>query len=200
MNEPYSSPAAFSCSPRPGGNSDRAVSLFSLGVEQAGGAPPVVHHLRRYSVNPCIACYRCAHDANRRCFLQAGDQSAPLFETLLSAPYVFIAAPIYFYHVPAHFKAWIDRSQSYWLRVCDGDEQMSSLPRRKAYVSLIAGRRAGEKMFEGSLLTIKYFLKTFNFEMQEPVTLRGLDAAGALAGDKAGRQAVKELGELAARG
>lgn len=193
-------PVAISCSPRPGGNSDRAATLFASYAENAGGVAPEVLRLRRYDITPCLACYRCEHDADGRCFLQEQDESAPLFEALMSAPYVYIAAPIFFYHVPAQFKAWIDRSQSFWLRRNGGDERMKSLPKRKAYVTLIAGRKAGDKMFEGSLLSIKYFLKTFNLEMQEPLTLRGLDTAGALAGAQDAREQIEAMAQLAAKG
>lgn len=191
-------PAVISASPRPGGNSDRAATLFAQGVAQAGGARPRVTHLRRFDVHPCQACYRCKHDANGRCFLGEIDQSGALFQMLLDAPYVFLSAPIFFYHLPAQLKSWVDRSQSYWLRKLEGDEALAALPVRPAYVCLVAGRKHGDKLFEGSLLTLKYFLDIFNFKIVDPLTLYGLDGAGELAVHSEFRDALVDLGAHAA--
>lgn len=74
-----------------------------------------------------------------------------------------------------------------------------SLPLRPVWVCLVAGRKQGEKTFEGSLLTLKYFFKIFNFEMQPPLTLRGLEGAGDLAVHPGARGALTQLGGEAAK-
>lgn len=192
-------PAVFSASPRPGGNSDRAAALFARGVGEATGVPVRVQHLRRFQVHPCTACYRCQHDPARQCYLNGSDQSGALFRQLLDAPSLFLSAPIFFYHLPAQLKAWIDRGQSYWLRRADGDPLLASLPVRPAWICLVAGRKQGEKLFEGSLLTLNYFLKIFNFEMQDPLTLCGLEGAGDLVAHPGARSALLQLGAEAGR-
>ncbi|BBD09963.1 flavodoxin family protein [Desulfovibrio ferrophilus] len=197
MNSPM--PAVISASPRPGGNSDRAAALFARGAEEMVGAEVRVQHLRRFEVHPCTACYRCQHDPSRQCYLSERDQSGALFQQLMTAPSLFLSAPIFFYHLPASFKAWIDRGQSYWLRRREGDSVLTSLPVRPAWVCLVAGRKQGEKTFEGSLLTLKYFLKIFNFEMQTPLTLRGLEGAGDLAVHPGACSALTQLGGEAAK-
>ncbi|NJB68924.1 multimeric flavodoxin WrbA [Desulfobaculum xiamenense] len=191
-------PAIISCSPRPGGNSDRAAALFTHGA-MAAGLELRVDYLRRFRVEPCVSCYRCKHDPKRACYLADMDHSGRLFQMMLNAPYVFLASPIYFYHVPAQLKAWIDRSQCYYMRRQDGDPVMAALPRRKAYVCLIAGRSQGDKLFEGSLLTLKYFLDVFNFELQPPLLFRGLDEAGDLEANAEAVAALENLGREAAR-
>ncbi|SKA78190.1 Flavodoxin-like fold [Desulfobaculum bizertense DSM 18034] len=187
--------AIFSCSPSAHGCCDIAADNFAQGVQAAGGALRG-DFLRRYKIEPCQGCYRCKHDRNRACYLTKIDHSDSLFQRLYDAPFAFFSAPIYFYHVPAHFKAWIDRSQCYFLRKEDGDETLNALPRRKAYVSLCAGRKDGEKLFEGTLLTLKYFLRIFNFELQEPYLYRGSDAGDPELADTI-RQEMQALGERA---
>lgn len=172
----FASPAIFSCSPRSGGNSDNAAEFFREGVRQAGGRGQLFY-LRDYAVHPCLGCMRCEQDARGECFLASRDQSAPLFQALLAAPMLFIAAPIYFYHLPSQFKAWIDRGQSYYLRWEQGDPLIRNLPPRPAMINLVAGRRRGDRLFEGALLTLKYFLTTFNFTIQEHHAYRGIDAS-----------------------
>jgi len=190
--------AVFSCSPRPAGNSDLAAQLFGQGVVQAEGqVQPVL--LRQFKVLPCVGCHRCEHDTSRRCFLTKKDQSGPIFTLLQRAPLVFFSSPIYFYHLPATFKAFIDRGQSYYLRLRDNDPTLASLPRRKVYTTLIAGREKGEKTFEGSLLTLKYFLAPFQLDLAEPLLLRGLDLPSALARDDELRSRVVAYGEAAWR-
>ncbi|WP_462326592.1 flavodoxin family protein [Desulfobaculum sp.] len=186
-------PFVMSCSPRPGGNSDKAALLFAQGAGDIA-----VDFLRRYRVEPCVSCYRCKHDPKRACYLTDMDHSGRLFQGMLTAPYLFLSSPIYYYHVPAQLKAWIDRSQCHYLRKLDGDECMRALPRRKAYVSLLAGRKHGDKLFEGSLLTLKYFLDVFNFEMQEPLLFKGIDECGDLEADVSGSTQLIELGRAAA--
>ena len=192
-------PLVISASPRPGGNSDRAAALFAQGVARGGAARPGVTLLRRYDVRPCQACYRCKHDQRGRCFMGELDQSGALFQMLLDAPYLFLSAPIFFYHLPAQLKALVDRSQSYWLRKRSGDAELAALPERPAYICLVAGRMRGEKLFEGSLLTLKYFLGIFNFRLQDPLTLYGLDGAGDLASHHDQREALVALGAHAVR-
>jgi multimeric flavodoxin WrbA len=188
--------AVFSCSPRPAGNSDLAADLFTRGVVQAGGeAQQLV--LRKFKISPCVGCCRCEHDAGRRCYLAKKDQSATLFTALQRAPLVFFSSPIYFYHLPAVFKGFIDRGQSYYLRLRVKDPALVSLPRRKAYVALVAGRLKGENLFKGSLLTLKYFLAPFQLELAEPQLLTDIDAQDDLANNSDAQQRIVSYGEAA---
>ena len=188
------SAALFACSPRAGGNSDTAISLLSEGITSAGGNLSLFK-LRDHSILPCIGCGGC--DRSDRCVLEEKDDCAALFQVLLQAPVLFFASPVFFYHVPALFKAWIDRGQSYFVRAQRRDPFLLSLPPRRAHMVMVAGRPTGEKLFEGSFLTMKYFLKPFNITLGETLVYRGKDAPGDLAGDD---EAVKEIRKLGRRG
>jgi len=189
--------AAFSCSPRARGNSDKAMELFVSAVRKAGGKAHRIY-LRQYDVLPCLGCCRCAHDRGRRCFQAKMDQSAPLFQTLLSAPRFFFAAPIYFYHLPSMFKAFIDRGQRFYLRREDDDAELLALPRRLAHVALMAGRARGDKLFEGSLLTLRYFLRPFNIELAEPLLFPGMDGPKDLLQSPEARDRILALAQAVA--
>jgi multimeric flavodoxin WrbA len=192
------SPVLFDCSPRPHGNSDTATRLFAEGVA-AGGMAADTLHLRNFMISPCIGCGRCAHDAQGRCFQERDDDTETLFARLLEAPFALFASPIYFYHLPAHFKALIDRSQSYYHRREKGDPSLLSLPERPAAVILVAGRPKGERLFEGALLTLKYFLDLFRFRIEEPLLFRGKDGPGEFGADDSACTLVRDAGEKAAR-
>jgi hypothetical protein len=189
-----SSAALFACSPRAGGNSDTAISMLSEGVASAGG-PVSLFRLRDHLILPCIGCGGC--ERSDRCVLEEKDDCALLFQALLQAPVLLFASPVFFYHVPAMFKAWIDRGQSYFVRAQRRDPYLLSLPPRRAHMVMVAGRPTGEKLFEGSFLTMKYFLKPFNISLGETLVFRGKDAPGDLADDAA---AVKEIREFGRRG
>ncbi len=167
--------AVFACSPRAGGNTDYAAQRLAHGIHEAGGKARVIT-LRQYPVAPCLGCGRCEYDPNRHCFQARHDQSSTLFQTLLSAPVVVFASPIYFYHLPSGFKAFIDRGQCYYSRREQGDPELAALPRRHAFACLIAGRKEGKQTFDGALLTLRYFMQPFNRALDEPLLLRGVDA------------------------
>ncbi len=58
---------------------------------------------------------------------------------------------------------------------------MHGLPKRKAYIILLCAREKGEEIFQGSLLSLRFFLAPFNIELAEPLLLRNLDQSKDLA-------------------
>ncbi len=223
QNAMFAKPAlALACSPRSGGNSDTLASAFAQGFSQdfvqeqaleyaqgqalAGTSSIYIEHLRNYAIKPCIACYACevdsAHQTSKPCPLGQGskaDQAEQLFDLLMQAPALYMSAPIFFYHLPAHLKAFVDRGQSYWLRRMAHDATLCALPPRPAWVSLVAARKKGDKLFEGSLVTLRFFLQIFNFVLQEPETLLGYDASDAVRSDDAMMTQTMAYGERAAQ-
>lgn len=188
--------AILACSARAGGNTDLAADLFAQGIREGGGSARILR-VRDLAVSPCTACGLCGQGA-ARCPEGARDNSEPLFQALLTAPLVCFASPIYFYHLPGILKLLIDRGQFYYSLARRGDARLESLPRRKAYAVLAAGRSTGERLFEGSLLTLRYFLEPFRIEPAEPLLLRGLDGPDALARAPGTQQAVLDYGRAAA--
>lgn len=173
-------------------------------------------YLRDYAIKPCIACYACQPKEGKAlslseqeepatlyppCPLQKThqDQSADLFHILLYAPALYISAPIFFYHLPAHLKAFMDRGQSYWLHRMAHDPLLCSLPQRPAWISLIAGRKKGEKLFEGSMVSLRFFLHIFNFAIQDSQHLLGYDEADAVQSDTKCMEMHHAQGMAAAR-
>ncbi len=187
-------PVAFACSPRPGGNSDTAVERFCRGVAQAGGACRVIR-LREHALRPCTGCGGCAKLA--RCVLPDADQAEELFALLRTAPFVFFASPIYFYHLPAGFKAFIDRAQAPYEQYLQKEGTTEPAAQRPAYVSLVAGRPTGQRLFEGSLLTLHYFLHPFGLGLRSPLLFKGTDRIGDLAADGDALRQLEACGRAA---
>ncbi len=189
--------ACYGCSPRAAGNSDTALDHVTAQLHAAGVVSKRMF-LRDHACLPCTGCGACAKTGGR-CALAAKDDAHALLEPLRTAQAEVFAAPIYFYHLPAGFKALIDRSQAYYERARQDDPTMTSLPMRPAFVALVAGRPVGERLFEGALLTLRYFLEPFNLELAEPLTIRGVDGPGDLAGDPWAVEAAQEYGKTVAK-
>ena len=171
-------------SPRAGGNSDAAADILADLV--AG----TVLRLRDFSVRPCVGCGACARDGH--CVLADTDQAEELFAHVESASGLILTAPVYFYHLPAQAKAWVDRSQSRYLAREAGLRPRAS--RRRAFAALVAGRPRGERLFEGVLPTLRYFLDVFDFDLVDTVRVGGVDGMGALLGSASAKRAVRDLG------
>ncbi|MBN2140651.1 MAG: flavodoxin family protein [Desulfovibrionaceae bacterium] len=188
--------AIFSCSHRAQGNSNAAARLFLRGVEEAGGRGHLIP-VRNFKVLPCRACRICEKDPKSVCVQKDKDYAHELFEILKTAPVVFFASPIYFYHLPSMFKTLIDRSQSVYAARQKGDPEIVSLPERAAHACLLAGRARGERLFDGALLTLKYFLQSFNLSLAEPMTMRAVERIGDLEENQEACARIIALGRAA---
>lgn len=182
-------PLVLACSPRKGGNSDLGAELIARGLESAGAGARIVH-LRERSVLPCKGCQGCGPKSGFACPLMKRDQAEELFGLILASPMLFFASPIYFYHVPALFKALIDRAQRYYEARNAGDPVLAAMPKRNAHVFLVGGRSRGERLFEGTLLTMRYFLWPFGAILAGDLCLHGIDAPGDLGADEAAQARV----------
>ena len=170
----------YACSPRPNGNTDFASMIIMEELDELNIKYEDIF-LREYKLNSCGGCQKCGELKNGICNLSTSDDTQQLFDPLLGSQMLFFVCPIYFYHLPAQFKAFIDRSQAYWVQHRLGSPVMHGLPKRKAYTILLCAREKGEKIFQGSLLSLRFFLAPFNIELAEPLLLRNLDRPGDLA-------------------
>ena len=90
-----------------------------------------------------------------------------------------IASPVFFYTVSAHVKALMDRCQSLWVKKYWIDKTAFGMwePSRKGLVVSVGATR-GKKLFDGMLLTMKYFFDTLDMELWDSLLFRQLDLAG----------------------
>ena len=192
--------SVFACSPRSSGNTDLMVHNFVQGVRAAGGSVEVTT-LRDYTVLPCSVCHYCAEEANANCLLARRDDAETLFRRIEEASLVCMVSPIFFYHLPAQLKCLIDRAQRYWVR---RQRQIKNSPDRQAppgrpgIVGLVAARTRGEKLFEGSMLTLKYFFDLFDIRVVDGCQLMGYDQPDELARDGVACMRLYEMGVKAA--
>jgi multimeric flavodoxin WrbA len=90
-----------------------------------------------------------------------------------------LASPIFFYTVSAHTKILMDRCQSLWVRKYCVDKipvGQHNLQRKGLFISV--GATKGKKLFEGTLLTLKYFFDILDAELWRSLLYRELDFEG----------------------
>jgi multimeric flavodoxin WrbA len=165
---------AFYGSPRRRGNSSTLLEQAVRGAND-GGAEVEEIVLRDLSMSPCMEIYECRKTG--RCAMR--DDFDLLRDKLQSCDGLMLASPIFFYTVSGHTKVFMDRCQEFWSKKYLIDKAPFGLrePTRKAlFVSVGATR--GSKLFEGVLLTMKYFLDTLDMELWRSLLYRGLDEKG----------------------
>lgn len=177
-------------SPRIRGNTDQLMDAFAEGVEAAGGMAERIY-LRNLKISPCREIYACKREG--KCALQ--DDMQPLYESLRTSDAISLASPVMFYSVSAHCKAFIDRCQAFWclkyLRL--ETVNRSRLPERKG-VFLSVGGSKGQKIFDGPLLTFRYFLDTLDAKPWKWLTYRQVDDKGDIAKHPTALTEARDLG------
>jgi len=102
-----------------------------------------------------------------------------IYPRLLKADIVILASPIFFYGVTGWAKALVDRVQALWARkyvLHDPALGKESVKRRGFFISV--GGTKGQRMFEGAVLTVKYFFDAFNTDYSGELLFRQVDACG----------------------
>ena len=159
-------------SPRIKGNTELLLDEALKGAQsQPAETEKIV--VDKLKISPCREYYGCLRDGN--CVIR--DDMDDVYPKLLSADAIIVASPIFFYAISAQLKALIDRCQAIWAR----KYVLKSLdvPLRKgAFIAV--GATKGEKLFEGPILTIRYFFKAIHVEYVDELLIRGVDKRGEI--------------------
>ena len=158
-------------SPRRRGNTATLLKHAVQGAVDAGAYVDEIV-LRDLKISPCLEIYACKKDG--RCAIK--DDFQQVVDQILSAKGLILASPIFFYTVSAHTKILMDRCQSLWVKKYWIDKVPFGQwePKRKG-IFISAGATKGKKLFEGALLTVKYFFDTLDTELYRSLLFRSLD-------------------------
>ncbi len=161
-------------SPRIDGNTALLLKQAVNGAREAGAHVEEVF-LRNLKISPCLEIYGCKQTG--RCVIQ--DDFQKLQDTLLASDGIMLASPIFFYTVSAHTKIFMDRCQSLWVKKywIDPVQPGKREPGRKG-LFISVGATRGKKLFEGPLLTVKFFLDVLDAALWRSLLYRGLDFEG----------------------
>jgi multimeric flavodoxin WrbA len=161
-------------SPRRGGNTELLLEEALKGAESEGAEVERIY-LPDYAITPCKECHGC--DQTGHCVIL--DDMQKIYPKLLEADIIILASPIFFYGVTAWAKALIDRSQALWARkYLLKDPSLGKEGKKRKGFLVSVGATKGQKVFEGAVLTAKYFFDVLNAEYVGELLFKGVEAKG----------------------
>jgi multimeric flavodoxin WrbA len=177
-------------SPRRGGNTEILLEEALKGAEKEGAEIERLY-LKDLNITPCIECHGCDETGN--CVIL--DDMQKVYPKLLEADVIILASPIFFYGVTAWAKALIDRSQALWAKkYLVNDPSMGRGGKRRKGFFISVGATKGQKVFEGAILTVKYFFDALNTEYTGELLYRGVDGKGEILKHPKALEEAREAG------
>ena len=178
-------------SPRRHGNTETLLDRFLAGAESAGG---VVEKIvaARLQIAGCIACDGCWRDG--RCVVQ--DDFQGVYEQLVAADVIALAAPLFFWNLPAQVKALVDRAQCQWARRVVLKRTLAATPagrvrRRGVFICVGGDPRA---QFGGAILTVKDFFQVHEADYWGELLYSHVDVKGEIERHPTALQEAFDLG------
>jgi multimeric flavodoxin WrbA len=161
-------------SPRRQGNTALLLKRSVQGARDVGAVVDEIV-LRDLKISPCLEIYGCLKDG--RCVIQ--DDFQGIYDRLLAADGMMLASPIFFYTVSAHTKILMDRCQSLWVKKywIEKAPKGQGVPKRKG-LFISVGATKGKRLFEGALLSMRYFFDVLDMTLWKSLLYRGMDFEG----------------------
>jgi multimeric flavodoxin WrbA len=180
-------------SPRVKGNTDLLLDEALRGAQSQGAEVEKIM-VDKLKIAPCREYHGCLKDGN--CVIR--DDMDKIYPKLLDADRLIVASPIFFYGLTSQIKALIDRCQALWVRKYVPGQGLPSSARTGAFIAVGATR--GEKLFDGSILTVKYFFQAIGVSYVDELLIRGVDKKGEIKKHPTALSAAFELGRKLAQG
>lgn len=161
-------------SPRTKGNTSILLSVF-LSEAQRLGARVHLLDVPRKSISPCQECGTC----EKKGFCPINDDMQQIYPLLRQAEIIVMATPIFFYGPTAQMKALIDRSQALWARRYTYKLMDPGQRWRRGFL-LAVGATKGKNLFEGTILTAKYFFDAVGAGFDGTLTYKQIEGPGEI--------------------
>ena len=175
-------------SPRIKSNTDLLLDEALRGAKSQGAEVEKIV-VDKLKISPCKEYLGCFRDGN--CVIR--DDMDAIYPKLLEADVVIIASPMFFYGLSAQAKALIDRCQALWARKHILKQSLPDGGRKGAFIAV--GATKGKKLFEGPILTVKYFFEAIGVAYAEELLIRGVDARGEIKEHPTALTEAYELGK-----
>ncbi len=168
----------IACSPRTKGNTTALLEKALDGAREAGAETELLA-LGRFKFAPCIACNGCFTEG--QCVVP--DDMQVIYQKLLEADRIIIAAPIFSMGLCAQAKAVVDRGQRFWatkhiLKRPVIDQNSLLAARRGIFISC-AGSDLPD-VFSGAERVVRYYFKMLEVEYLGSYLYRQVDEVGAI--------------------
>ena len=166
---------SFAGSPRRNGNTRILLKAFTDECSQRGHEIETVDlaNTAKWRINACIGCDRCL---GGKCIQK--DSMQEIYPKIAETDAIVLAAPVYFYGLPSQAKAMIDRCQLFFNMKYRREEPIRTKPGKGLFISV--GATKGSRLFDGELLTIKYWYDAIGVDYVGEALLKGVDEPGAI--------------------
>ena len=170
--------------------------LLDRALEGAAGAGAETEKVlvSKLKITPCLEIYACLKDG--KCSIK--DDMDPLYQKLVETDHIILASPIFFYGITSQAKAIVDRCQALWVRRHVLKTGGDGRERRGAFISV--GGTKGEKLFDGAVLTVKYFFDAVGVKYAGDLLVRGIDKKGQIEEQPAALEDALLLGQALVTG
>lgn len=179
-------------SPRLGGNTDLLLNEVLAGAQSQGAEVEKIV-IDKLKITPCREYYGCLRDGN--CVIK--DDMTAIYPKLLEADRVIVASPMFFYGLSAQVKALVDRCQALWAKKYLLNRPPPDSGRKGAFIAV--GATKGKQLFDGSILTVKYFFKTIGVSYAGELLIQGVDKKGEIREHPTAIKEARELGKKLAQ-
>ena len=176
-------------SPRLNGNTSILLEKFLDEARNLGAATQTIHAAKK-NISPCKECGTC----EKKGFCPIDDDMQEIYPLLWQADLIVMATPVFFYGATAQLKALIDRSQALWSRKYALGFSDPGRIWRKGLL-LAVGATKGNNLFEGVVLTAKYFFDAVGAEFAGELTYKQVEASGDIIADPTALDDAKEMGQ-----
>ncbi len=161
-------------SPRRGGNTARLLQEAVAGAREAGAEVEEIY-LRDLKISPCLEIFQCIKTGE--CAIK--DEFPEVLAKLQQARGIMLASPIFFYTVSAHTKIFMDRCQSLWVNKYWREKTpFGDWTEKRKGLFISVGATSGKRLFDGALLTVKYFFDVLDAKLGPSLLYRNLDHKG----------------------
>jgi len=172
-------------SSRKNGNTDLLLKETLLGFKDSGAKCKKIF-IRDFNILFCLACEGCYKKGI--CIIK--DDMQKIYCDFKWADCIVLVSPIYFYGLPARIKNMIDRCQCLWEKKHIFKENIN-----KIGIHISVGGTNGKRLFDGSVLTVKYFFNSIGVKYCDSLFIRGIDKVGDNKKNSKHLNKVYELGK-----
>jgi putative NADPH-quinone reductase len=178
-------------SPRRHGNTELLLDSFLAAADQAGAQVEKVV-VSQLDIAGCISCGGCWREGV--CVVR--DEFQQVNETLVASDVIALAAPLFFWNVPAQVKALIDRGQSQWARKFAVRKPLPPTlagHKRRRGVFLCVGADA-RRYFEGVVWTVRSFFQVYEADYWGELLYNHIESKGEIERHPTALQEAYDLG------
>jgi len=176
-------------SPRRQSNTEILLDRALAGAKEMGAEVEKVI-VSELKIHPCAEICACRKDGE--CAIK--DDMQQVYQKLLEADHIIFASPIFFYGLTSQAKAIVDRCQALWVRkYVLGMGKADRRIRRGVFISVGATR--GERLFDGAVLTVRYFFDAVGVKYVGDLLIRGITGKAEIKQRPAALQDAFRLGQ-----